>query len=233
MTATYRGYTREQIAKTLDHSVLKPEVTPADISAGAAIAMKYDTASYCVQGANVAQAAKLLAGSNVPVCATVGFPHGAITAAAKAFEASQATSNGATEVDMVINVGALIAGEDSVVEADIRAVAEAAHVGGAHLKVILETALLTAEQIVRGCELSEKAGADFVKTSTGFSTAGATLENLKLMKQTVGDRLRVKASGGVRTVDQVIDFIEAGVSRCGTSNAEAILLEFDSLCEGQ
>lgn len=227
MTATYRGYTFEQIAKTLDHSVLKPEVTAADIEAGASIAKKYDTASYCIQGANVAQAAKLLAGSTVPVCATVGFPHGAITSAAKAFEATEATRNGASEVDMVINVGALINGDDELVESDIRAVAEAAHAGGAHLKVILETALLTEEQIVRACKLSESAGADFVKTSTGFSTAGATLENVRLMKVTVGDRLRVKASGGVRTVDQVIDFIEAGVSRCGTSNAEAILLEFN------
>jgi deoxyribose-phosphate aldolase len=128
---------------------------------------------------------------------------------------------------MVINVGALIAGDDELVESDIRAVAEAAHAGGAHLKVILETALLNEEQIVRACKLSEAAGADFVKTSTGFSTAGATLENVRLMKATVGDRLRVKASGGVRTVDQVVDFIEAGVSRCGTSNAEAILLEFN------
>ena len=227
MTATYRGYTFEQVAKTLDHSVLKPDVTAADIEAGAAIAKKYDTASYCIQGANVSQAAKLLAGSTVPVCATVGFPHGAITSAAKAFEATEATRNGATEVDMVINVGALIAGDDELVESDIRAVAEAAHAGGAHLKVILETALLNEEQIVRACKLSEAAGADFVKTSTGFSTAGATLENVRLMKATVGDRLRVKASGGVRTVDQVIDFIEAGVSRCGTSNAEAILLEFN------
>ncbi len=228
MTATYRGFTRTQIAKTLDHSVLKPEVTSADIAEGAAVAIKNDTASYCVQGANVALAARLLSGTSVPVCATVGFPHGAITTEAKAFEASQATKNGATEVDMVINVGALIAGDYSLAEADIRAVAEAAHDGGAHLKVILETALLSAEQIVRACEISEAAGADFVKTSTGFASAGATLENVRLMKQTVGDRLRVKASGGVRTVDQVVDFIEAGVSRCGTSNAEAILLEFDA-----
>jgi deoxyribose-phosphate aldolase len=229
MTATYRGFTFEQIAKTLDHSVLKPEVTPADIEAGAQIARKYDTASYCVQGVNIAQAAGLLKGSGVPVCATVGFPHGAITSAAKAFEATEATRNGAAEVDMVISIGSLIASEDELVLADIRAVAEAAHAGGAHLKVILETALLTAEQIVRGCELAERAGADFVKTSTGFSTAGATLENIRLMKATVGDRLKVKASGGVRSVDQVIDLIEAGVSRCGTSNAEAILLEFNSL----
>jgi len=229
MTATYRGFTFEQIAKTLDHSVLKPEVTAADIAAGAAIALKYDTASYCVQGANIAQAAELLAGSSVPVCATVGFPHGAITTAAKAFEATEAARNGATEVDMVVNIGALNAGDDALVLEDIRAVADAAHAGGAHLKVILETALLSADQIVRGCQLSEQAGADFVKTSTGFSSAGATLENIRLMKATVGDRLRVKASGGVRSVDQVIDFIEAGVSRCGTSNAEAILLEFNSL----
>jgi deoxyribose-phosphate aldolase len=231
MTATYRGYTFDQIAKTLDHSVLKPEVTRADIEAGAAIASKYATASYCVQGVNIAQAAKLLDGSGVPVCATVGFPHGAITTAAKAFEATEATKNGASEVDMVISIGGLIGGDDELVLEDIRAVANAAHAGGAHLKVILETALLTAEQIVRGCELAEQAGADFVKTSTGFSTAGATLENIRLMKATVGDRLRVKASGGVRTVDQVIDFIEAGVSRCGTSNAEAILLEFNAKAE--
>ena len=126
MTATYRGYTFEQIAKTLDHSVLKPDVTRADIEAGAAIAAKYDTASYCVQGVNIAQAAKLLSGTNVPVCATVGFPHGAITTSAKAFEATEATRNGASEVDMVINVGALIAGDDQLVESDIRAVAVAA-----------------------------------------------------------------------------------------------------------
>jgi deoxyribose-phosphate aldolase len=228
MTATYRGYNFEQIAKTLDHSVLKPDVTAADIEAGAKIAAKYDTASYCVQGVNIAHAAMLLAGTNVPVCATVGFPHGAITTAAKAFEATEATKNGASEVDMVISVGSLIGGQDELVLEDIREVAKAAHAGGAHLKVILETSLLTAEQIVRGCELAEAAGADFVKTSTGFGSAGATLDNIKLMKATVGDRLRVKASGGVRTVDQVIDFIEAGVSRCGTSNAEAILLEFNS-----
>ena len=112
MTATYRGFTFEQIAKTLDHSVLKPDVTPADIEAGAQIARKYDTASYCVQGVNIAPAAELLKGSGVPVCATVGFPHGAITSAAKAFEATEATRNGATEVDMVISVGSLISGDD-------------------------------------------------------------------------------------------------------------------------
>ena len=215
------------LAQLIDHSVLKPTSTVQDVKDGAAIALKYKTAAYCIRPSDVPLAAKLLAGSDVKVCTVIGFPHGTTDSTSKAFEAAEAVRNGAHEVDMVINIGALIGGKDELVVEDIRAVANAAHAGGAHLKVILETSLLTAEQIVRGCELAEKAGADFVKTSTGFGSAGATLENIKLMKATVGDRLRVKASGGVRTVDQVIDFIEAGVSRCGTSNAEAILLEFN------
>ena len=234
MSKTYRGYTREQIAKTIDHSVLKPDFKTNDVEAGAAVALKFDVASYCIRPMDVPLAAKLLAGSNVPVCTVIGFPHGTTTSATKAFEAAEAVANGATEIDMVINISALLSGAYALVESDIRAVvdsvaAAAAHKGvSASVKVIFETSYLNDELIVKACELTESAGADYVKTSTGFSTEGATVHNVRLMKQTVGDRLRVKSSGGVRTLDQLCDFMDCGVTRSGSSNTEAILAEFDS-----
>lgn len=228
MSKTYRGYTLEQVAKTIDHSILKPDFKYADVAAGAALALKYNTASYCIRPMDVAAAAEILAGSDVHVCTVIGFPHGSTTTAVKAFETGDAIKNGAVEIDMVINVSALLSGDYDYVEQDIRAVVEVAHEAGASVKVIFETAYLNDELIVKACELSEAAGADYVKTSTGFASEGATLHNVKLMKTTVGDRLKVKSSGGVRTLDQLIDYMDAGVTRSGCSATEQVLEEFIS-----
>lgn len=226
MNKTYRGYTLEQVAKTIDHSILKPDFTYADVEAGAELALKYNTASYCIRPMDVPAAAKALAGSTVNVCTVIGFPHGSTTTATKVFETADAIKNGAVEIDMVINVSALLSGDYDYVEQDIRGVVEVAHASGASVKVIFETAFLNDEQIVKACQLTEKAGADYVKTSTGFASAGATLHNVQLMKETVGDRLKVKSSGGVRTLDQLIDYMDAGVTRSGCSATEQVLEEF-------
>lgn len=230
MSKTYRGLTRTQIAKTLDHSVLKPNASYTDVTVGAKVALDEDVASYCIRPMDVAVAHEVLKQSDVPVCTVIGFPHGSTTTATKVFETQEAISLGATEVDMVLNVSALISGDLDFVEADIAAVVSAARESRESIivKVIFETALLSNEQIITACKLTEAGGADYVKTSTGFAAAGATLEHVALMKSCVGDRLKVKASGGVRTLDQVVDFIEAGASRCGTSIAAEILAEFDS-----
>lgn len=190
-------------------------------------------ASYCIRPMDVAVAHKALCESNVPVCTVIGFPHGSTTTEVKVFETKQAIELGATEIDMVLNVSALISGDLAFVEQDIAAVVSAARETRLPIvvKVIFETALLNLDQVKTACVLSESAGADYVKTSTGFASAGATLEHVHLMKECVGDRLKVKASGGVRTLDQVVDFIEAGVSRCGTSIADEILKEFDEKSE--
>jgi deoxyribose-phosphate aldolase len=226
MTKTYRGYTLEQVAKTIDHSILKPDFTDGDVRAGAELALKYNTASYCIRPMDVAPAAEILAGSDVHVCTVIGFPHGSTTTAVKAFETADAIQNGAVEIDMVINVSALLSGDYDYMEQDIRAVVDVAHASGASVKVIFETAYLNDELIVKACELTESAGADYVKTSTGFASEGATLHNVKLMKATVGDRLKVKSSGGVRTLDQLIDYMDAGVTRSGCSATQQVLEEF-------
>lgn len=226
MSKTYRGYTMEQVAKTIDHSILKPDFTYADVIAGAELALKYNTASYCIRPMDVATAAKILSGSSVAVCTVIGFPHGSSTTATKAFETADAIANGATEIDMVLNISALLSGDFETVEKDIRAVVEVAHAKGASVKVIFETAFLNDELIVKACELTEKAGADYVKTSTGFASEGATTHNVALMKKTVGDRLKVKSSGGVRTLDQLLDYMDLGVTRSGCSATQAVLEEF-------
>lgn len=230
MTKTYRGFTFEQIASAIDHSVLKPNNTKQDIIDACAVAAKYQTASLCIRPMDVALASELLAGSGVPVCTVIGFPHGTTTTATKVAESVEAIQNGATELDMVLNVSWLVDGEFEAVERDIASVVAAAEAEQSNVivKVIFETALLASEQIVRACQLTEAAGADFVKTSTGFATAGATVENIRLMKATVGDRLQVKASGGVRTLDQLIDMLEAGADRSGCSATEAVLTEFEA-----
>jgi deoxyribose-phosphate aldolase len=228
MSKTYRGYTLEQVAKTIDHSILKPDFTDSDVRAGAELALKFNTASYCIRPMDVAPAAEILAGSDVHVCTVIGFPHGSTTTAVKAFETADAIKNGAVEIDMVLNVSALLSGDYDYVEQDIRAVVDVAHASDASVKVIFETAYLNDELIVKACELSEAAGADYVKTSTGFASEGANLHNVKLMKATVGDRLKVKSSGGVRTLDQLIDYMDAGVTRSGCSATEQVLEEFIS-----
>lgn len=213
------------IASFIDHSVLKPTATVQDVRDGVEIALKYQTAAYCIRPSDVPLAAKLLAGSAVKVCTVIGFPHGTTDTTSKAFEAAEAVRNGAHEVDMVINIGWMLSGDVEAVEDDIRQVVRAAR--GVNdttcVKVILETAFLTKEQIVKACELSEAAGADFVKTSTGFAPEGATVENIALMRATVGDRLGVKASGGIRTLSQVEALIAAGASRVGLSGTAEIL----------
>jgi len=226
MSKTYRGYTLEQVAKTIDHSILKPDFTYSDVVAGAVLALKYNTASYCIRPMDVATAAKILAGSTVAVCTVIGFPHGSSTTATKAFETADAIANGATEIDMVLNISALLSGDFDTVEKDIRAVVDVAHAKGASVKVIFETAFLNDELIVKACELTERAGADYVKTSTGFASEGATTHNVALMKQTVGERLKVKSSGGVRTLDQLLDYMDLGVTRSGCSATQAVLEEF-------
>jgi len=228
MSKTYRGYTFEQVAKTIDHSILKPDFLTKDIEAGCVLALKYDVATVCIRPMDVALTARLLEGSDVKVATVIGFPHGTTTTVAKVAESIDAIRNGAVELDMVLNVSALLSGDYDLVERDIRAVVEASkeQLPEASVKVIFETAYLNDELIVRACQLTESAGADYVKTSTGFAHEGATLHNVQLMKKTVGDRLKVKSSGGVRTLDQIIDFMDAGVTRSGCSATEAVLEEF-------
>jgi len=225
MSETYRGYTLEQVAKTIDHSILKPDATRQDVVAGAELAKKYGTASYCIRPMDVSLASKILAGSGVSVCTVIGFPHGSTTSATKAFETKEAIANGANEIDMVLNISALLSGDYDLVEFDIKSVVDAA-ASKATVKVILETAYLNEQQIVKACELSEAAGAQYVKTSTGFAHEGATLHNVDLMKKTVADRRMVKASGGVKTLDQLIDFMNLGVKRSGCSATASVVDEF-------
>jgi deoxyribose-phosphate aldolase len=192
---------------------------------GCELARAYDVASACVKPCDVALAKEILAGSDVKVSTVIGFPHGSSTSAVKAFEAERAIAEGAQELDMVLNIGRLRSGAEDEVRADIAAVVEAA-AGRALVKVILENAYLDQAQKILGCRLSEEAGADFVKTSTGFAPSGATLDDLRLMRESVSPRIQVKAAGGVRTLDALIDAINAGATRVGATATEAILEEF-------
>lgn len=204
-------------ASLIDHTLLKPEASEADIRKLCDEAAQFGFASVCVNPAWVKRASEYLRGTGVPVCTVIGFPLGATLPDVKAFEARRAIFNGAREVDMVINIGALKSGDDCAVEDDIRAVAQAAHENGVLLKVIIETALLTDEEKVRACLASKNAGADFVKTSTGFAKGGATVEDVSLMRRTVGSALGVKASGGVKGIDDARAMFEAGATRIGAS----------------
>lgn len=211
----------ENIASYIDHTVLAANATASQIEKLCAEAEKYKFASVCVNSCYVPLAAKLLKDSSVNVCVTVGFPLGAMATEVKAAEASWSVKNGADEVDMVINVGAVKDKKYDYVLNDIKAVKDACE--GKLLKVILETCLLTDEEKVKVCELSEEAGADYVKTSTGFSTFGATIHDVALMRKTVGDRLGVKAAGGIRSAEVAEAMIGAGASRIGCSAGVAIV----------
>lgn len=213
---------KAELAKMIDHTLLKPDATREKIVQLAEEARKYEFASVCVNPTWVAQAYEILKDTRVKVCTVIGFPLGASTPEIKAAETRDAIENGATEVDMVINIGALKDGQEELVEQDIRAVVDAAN-GKALTKVIIETCLLTDEEKVRACEIAARAGADFVKTSTGFSTGGATVEDVALMRKTVGDKLGVKASGGVRSLEELMKMIEAGATRIGTSSGVKIM----------
>lgn len=216
----------EKVAKLIDHTVLKPEATAEDIDKLCAEAAQYGFYSVCVNPVWVPKAKQLLRGTPVKVCAVVGFPLGAQASDIKVLEARRALREGAQEIDMVINIGALKSKDDRLVARDIRGVVEVCDEARAVSKVILETALLTDEEKVRGCQLSMKAGADFVKTSTGFSKGGATVEDIALMARTVAPRkLGVKASGGVRTYDDLMKMVNAGATRVGSSNSVKIMEE--------
>lgn len=213
---------KKSIASYIDHTLLKQDATKSQIEVLCQEATKYEFASVCVNPTWVSFAAEQLKDSPVKVCTVIGFPLGASTSDTKAFETKDAIANGATEIDMVLNVGALKSGLTEDVKKDIAAVVEAAK-GKAIVKVILETCLLTKDEIVLASQLSKDAGADFVKTSTGFSTGGATPEDVALMFKTVGADLEVKASGGVRSVEDFNKMVEAGATRIGASSGVAIM----------
>lgn len=212
----------QNVAGIIDHTLLRADATKDQIKVLCEEAKEYKFASVCVNPTWVKYASELLQGSDVKVCTVIGFPLGANTPETKAFEVSNAIENGADEVDMVINIGALKDKDDELVERDIRAVVNAAK-GKALTKVIIETSLLKEEEKVRACELSVKAGSDYVKTSTGFSTGGATPEDVALMRKTVGPKVGVKASGGVRNTEDANKVIEAGATRIGASAGVSIV----------
>lgn len=217
--------TPTMIAKMLDHSTLQPFLTEEDIRTGCETAKKYGTASVCARPGDMRLVAELLRGTDIKVCAVIGFPHGAHRTDVKVFEAERAMDDGCEELDMVINIGYIKAGQYAEAEADVRAVVEAAHRRGAIVKVILETCYLDEAQKIAACALCERAGADFVKTSTGYGTGGATMEDVLLLRAQVSPKVRVKASGGIRDLDAVLSARAAGAARCGVSATQAIMEE--------
>ncbi len=233
MTLTIADLTERDIAKTIDHSLLRPELDDAFVEDGCRLAAKYDVASVCVRPADVRRAKAILDGTDVKVGTTIGFPHGNHLTATKVFEAHRALADGATELDMVLQIGALRSGRDQDVEDDIRAVVEVAHAAGAIVKVIFENAYLTDDEKVRACRLTEAAGGDFVKTSTGFAPSGATHDDLRLMRASTSPHVAVKAAGGVRTLDALIAVMELGVTRIGATATETIILDFRARKAGE
>ena len=215
--------TEEKVAGTIDHSLLRPELTCGEVLAGCELAAAYRVASVCCRPLDVAACRDALSGSGVAVGTVVGFPHGASTTAVKAAEARRALDDGAVELDMVLAIGWLRSGQDAYVQDDIAAVVAAARPQGAVVKVILENAYLTDEEKVRGCRLSERAGADYVKTSTGFAPSGSSMDDLRLMRASVSDRVKVKAAGGIRTLDLLVEGLNAGMDRCGATATAAII----------
>ena len=218
--------TERDIAKVIDHSLLRPELDDAFVEDGCELAAEYDVASVCCRPVDVARAASILRGTDVAVGTTVGFPHGNHLTETKLVEARRALDGGAAELDMVLLIGALKSGRDAEVMADIAAVVELAHANGAIVKVIFENHYLTDDEKIRACHLSEAAGADFVKTSTGFAPGGATHEDLRLMRENVSERVQVKAAGGVRSLDALIDVMRLGVTRVGATQTKAIIDDF-------
>ena len=224
MAATVRGFSYEQVAGTIDHSLLRPELTLGEVEAGCRLADRYRVASVCCRPTDVPLVVPLLAQSPVAVGTVVGFPHGSSPTEVKAHEARLVRSQGADEIDMVLNIGWLRSGELARVEQEVRGVVAAA--GGAVVKVILENAYLSDEQKVLACKAVEAAGADYVKTSTGFAPSGATLDDIRLLRASVSPRVKVKAAHGVRTLDALLDVMEAGAERCGATATAAILDDF-------
>lgn len=221
-----RNLTLDEFCGLIDHTLLKPDATPQEIQRVCDEAREYGFASVCVNSCYVAMVNELLAGVEVKPCAVVGFPLGAMDTESKAYEAATAVQNGAEEIDMVLNIGRLKAGDDGDVFSDMVRVIQAA--GDTPVKVILETCLLTDDEKIRACVLAKRAGAAYVKTSTGFSAAGATVEDVALLRRTVGDDMGVKAAGGIRTVGDVLRMMDAGASRIGTSAGYAMAREYEN-----
>ncbi len=216
-------WTREQVAKTIDHAALKPNMVDDDITRECELGKRCQVASVCVRPSDVPLAKKVLDGSGVDVAVVIGFPHGANQPATKAVEAKTAIEEGAVELDMVMNVGKFLSGDYAHVQRDIEAVVAEAKPSGALVKVILETCYLSPEQIAKACEIAKAAGANYVKTSTGFGDGPATPEAIDVMVKTVGDTLGVKASGGVRTYETAAGYLDQGCKRLGVASTEAVL----------
>jgi deoxyribose-phosphate aldolase len=224
MTAwTVETITVEKVAKTIDHSLLRPELTLDEVLAGCDLAAAYQVASVCCRPLDVTHCRDALEGSGVAVGTVVGFPHGSSTTAVKVAEAERALEDGAAELDMVLPIGWLRSKKDAYVQDDIAAVVAVAHPRGAIVKVILENAYLNDEEKVRGCQLTEQAGADFVKTSTGYAPSGSTMDDLRLMRASVSERVKVKAAGGIRTLELLVEGLNAGMDRCGATATAAII----------
>lgn len=215
--------TVQDVADLVDHALLKPELTPTEVERSCRELAAQEIWSVCVRPSDVALAARAVEGHRTRVCTVIGFPHGTTSTAAKVAESRQAIEDGATELDMVLNIGRLRGGDLEHVQADVAAVVEVGHEAGALVKVILETALLDDEHKVAGCRAAEAGGADFVKTSTGFAGGGATLPDVRLMRASTGPQVQVKASGGVRDIDTLLAMCAEGVTRIGTSSTEALL----------
>ena len=217
------SYTAQEVASKIDHAVLKPEQTEDDVRANAAMCIERGVASLCVRPCDIKWAAELLKDSPVMVSCVLSFPHGADTTATKVFQAQQAIEDGVQEIDMVMNIGQFLSGHYDAVRDDIKAVVETAHAHNVMVKVIQESAYLTLEQVAKACELSYEAGADFVKTSTGFAPTSATPEIIDAMVKTVGGKMGIKASGGIRTWEQAVGYLEQGATRLGIGSTAAVL----------
>jgi deoxyribose-phosphate aldolase len=226
MTISIDHLTERDIAKAIDHSLLRPELDDRFVEDGCRLAAEYHVASVCVRPADVRRAKAILGETDVAVGTVIGFPHGNHLTSTKVFEAQQALADGAVELDMVIQIGALKSGRDDDVQADIEAIVEVAHASGAIVKVIFENAYLTDDEKVRACRLSEAAGADFVKTSTGFAPGGATHDDLRLMRANTSPHVQVKAAGGVRTLDALLEVMALGTARIGATATRTIIDDF-------
>ncbi|MDF7799930.1 deoxyribose-phosphate aldolase [Pontiellaceae bacterium B1224] len=216
-------YSLNDVAATIDHAVLKPNQTELDLRENAALCIQYNVASMCVRPCDIALAAELLSNSAVMVSTVLSFPHGADTTATKVFQAQRAIADGAQEIDMVMNIGQFLSGNFDRVREDIHAVAAVAHRSHVVLKVIQESCFLTLDEVVRACEITAEAGADYVKTSTGFGPSSATPEVIDVMVRNVGGQLGIKASGGIRSWEQAIAYLEQGATRLGIGATETVL----------
>jgi len=220
------NFTYEDVAKTIDHSLLNPTLTVSDLEEGCALAVRFNVASVCILPYYVRRCAEILRGTSVVASTTIGFPHGGHTAAVKVAEAEGALTDGARELDMVVNISKVLSGDYVYVGAEVARLTATAHGGGGKLKVIFENCYLNADQKITLCRVCSEAGVDWVKTSTGYGTGGATIEDLELMLRNVGPKVQVKAAGGVRDLDTLLKIKAMGVTRCGATRTATMLNEF-------